>query len=90
MAASTKEFGLYLGPIWLFSAFRHWFPRRALLARILPGAAVLIVKASSFRRLCGIRRSIRRTLRSLTFKSLSSSRFEAAYRLVCGYEARFE
>ncbi|MEK6288272.1 MAG: hypothetical protein AABO57_21345 [Acidobacteriota bacterium] len=43
IAALTKEFGLFLGPIWAFSAYRQGFRKMAYAGLIVPIAALLIV-----------------------------------------------
>jgi hypothetical protein len=43
IAALTKEFGLFLGPIWSFYAYRRGFRKLAYAGLIVPVAALLIV-----------------------------------------------
>ena len=43
IAALTKEFGLFLGPIWSFYAYRKGFRKFAYAGLIVPVAALLIV-----------------------------------------------
>ncbi|MEK6406940.1 MAG: hypothetical protein AABN34_08255 [Acidobacteriota bacterium] len=43
IAALTKEFGLFLGPIWAFYAYRQGFRRVAYAGLIVPLATLLIV-----------------------------------------------